>query len=330
MNIRYLGQYISQFRRLHPIAIDFNLVKGWHLSLKQLFQYQTIAELSHFLQYGGERTANQPSKVRNPLRCLVPFSVDHRKIPFFCVHPITGHVHSYYELAQKIQTKYRFIGIQSPMVDIDPPFFNNLETLAQHYVEAVQAEQSHGPYHLGGWSLGGLIAYEMAQILKKQKEEVQCLIIMDKDAYPYPFVHQDEHLLTYLFEEEEVPQEESFLQMNSTDQLNWLLSQHQVKERYNNNDPGWIKQHLEIIRDHIRLMSKHILQPYEGHLTVISSEDTANKTGNDPALGWRKLAKSVRAITVPGNHDSFIQEPLVERLASEILQNSPIINEVNT
>lgn len=304
--------------------------KGWHLSLKQLFQYQTIAELSQFLQYGGERTANQPSQVKTPLRCLVPFSVDHSKIPFFCVHPITGHVHSYYELAQRIQSKYRFIGIQSPMVDIDPPSFDNLETLAQHYVEAVQAEQPHGPYHLGGWSLGGLIAYEMAQILKKQKEEVQCLIIMDKDAYPYPFVHQDEHLLSYLFEEEDVPGEESFLQMNFTDQLNWLLSQHQVKKRYNNNDPGRIKQHLEIIRDHIRLMSKHILGPYDGHLTVIASQDTVNKTGNDPALGWRKLAESVRAITVPGNHDSLIQEPFVERLASEILQNSPIVKEVNT
>lgn len=304
--------------------------KGWHVSLKRLFQYQTIAELAQFLQHSGESPANQASQIRTPMRCLVPFSEDQSKIPFFCVHPITGSVHSYYALAQRIQVKYRLIGIQSPLAEAELPFFENLEALAQYYVEAVQALQPHGPYHLGGWSMGGMIAYEMAQLLRKQQEEVQCLIIIDKDAYKYPFEHQAEHLLSYLFEEEPISWRESFLQMNREEQLDWLVSQRKVQERYDGNDPVWIKQHLEVITNHIQLISKHIPKPYDGYLTLISSEDTVRRTGNDSALGWRKLSAGVRAVTLPGDHDSLIQEPLVERLAMAILQDSPIVKEVNS
>jgi surfactin synthase thioesterase subunit len=55
----------------------------------------------------------------------------------------------------------------------------SIEDMASHYLEALQTVQSEPPYLLGGWSLGGLIAFEMAQQLRKAGDEVGLLALID-------------------------------------------------------------------------------------------------------------------------------------------------------
>ena len=54
-----------------------------------------------------------------------------------------------------------------------------VEEMAERYVASIRRSYPHGPYSLGGWSVGGVLAYEMAQRLHAEGQEVRTLAIMD-------------------------------------------------------------------------------------------------------------------------------------------------------
>src|SRR5207245_3324372 len=98
---------------------------------------------------------------------------------FFCVHPAGAYVFCYTALARYLGPNQPFYGVQSLLTG---EHCNSLEDMAQHYVAAIQTVQPQGPYLLGGWSLGGGIAFEMAQQLHGQRQDVPLLPILDSDA----------------------------------------------------------------------------------------------------------------------------------------------------
>src|SRR5262249_55453963 len=59
------------------------------------------------------------------------------------------------------------------------PMFTAIESMAAHYVEELRAVQPEGPYLLGGWSMGGVVAFEMAQQLQRLEQEVKLLALVD-------------------------------------------------------------------------------------------------------------------------------------------------------
>ena len=54
-----------------------------------------------------------------------------------------------------------------------------MRELAAHYVQLISEEQRHGPYFLGGYSYGGLLAYEMASLLTEQNQRVEFVAMID-------------------------------------------------------------------------------------------------------------------------------------------------------
>jgi len=57
--------------------------------------------------------------------------------------------------------------------------WGGVRELAAHYVQLISIEQPHGPYFLGGYSYGGLLAYEMASLLTEQNQRVECVAMID-------------------------------------------------------------------------------------------------------------------------------------------------------
>jgi thioesterase domain-containing protein len=68
------------------------------------------------------------------------------------------------------------------LADVHAPLPTDLMTMAGEYVAAIKAEQPFGPYHLVGWSIGGMIAHAMAAIFQAQGDEVGLLVLLD--SYP--------------------------------------------------------------------------------------------------------------------------------------------------
>ncbi len=142
------------------------------LPLATLFQSPTIAELATVVQ--KDSSASWSS--------LVPIQPQGTRAPFFCVHAVGGNVLEYYDLARHLGPDQPFYGLQSRGLDGAQSPHERIDDMAAHYIKEVRELQPNGPYFLGGRSLGGIIAYEMACQLSAQGHEVALLALLD--SYP--------------------------------------------------------------------------------------------------------------------------------------------------
>nr|WP_227998432.1 non-ribosomal peptide synthetase [Nocardia australiensis] len=99
--------------------------------------------------------------------------------PLFCIHPIGGIAWSFAGLAAHLDQDRPIYGLQSPVLGSDEALPDSIEDWARRYVKEVRAVQPEGPYHLLGWSLGGVLAHAMAVQLQSEGQQVALLAMMD-------------------------------------------------------------------------------------------------------------------------------------------------------
>ena len=100
--------------------------------------------------------------------------------PLFCIHPIGGSVMCYAALAQFLPPGPAIYGIRAPGLfsEAEDPL-SSIGAMADRYILEIRAIQSHGPYRLLGWSLGGLVVREMACRLTLLGEELELAAMID-------------------------------------------------------------------------------------------------------------------------------------------------------
>jgi amino acid adenylation domain-containing protein len=146
---------------------------GAELPLSALFERPTVRRLAALLDGAPGRPAWSP---------LVPIHPAGDRVPLFFVHPIGGQVLCYAELARALGPDQPFYGLQAPDLTAVGDAETTLEEMAASYVEAIRGVWPSGPYLLGGWSFGGLVAFEMAQQLASAGEKVPLVAILDTAA----------------------------------------------------------------------------------------------------------------------------------------------------
>ncbi|HEX8275787.1 MAG TPA: amino acid adenylation domain-containing protein [Longimicrobiaceae bacterium] len=144
---------------------------GREVSLADLFRGATVERLARSLQ-GGAGPELPPSLVR--LR-------EGRETPFFCVHAAGGMAAAYLRLARGLDDR-PFYGLQARGLAPGESPDAGVEEMAARYLEAIRAVQPRGPYLLGGWSVGGTVAWEVARRLSDAGEEVALLALIDSWA----------------------------------------------------------------------------------------------------------------------------------------------------
>jgi phthiocerol/phenolphthiocerol synthesis type-I polyketide synthase E len=140
------------------------------LPLATLFEAPTIQDLAEILRNEA------PSDGWSP---LVPIQDSGSRPAFFCVHGAGGNVLIYRELSQNLGSDQPFYGLQSQGLDGAYPPLTRIEDMAALYVKAIRRRQPHGPYLIGGYCGGGLIAFEAAQQLRSEGEEIALLALLD-------------------------------------------------------------------------------------------------------------------------------------------------------
>jgi thioesterase domain-containing protein len=119
---------------------------------------------------------------RAPFSPLVPIQSSGSKTPFFCVHPVGGTTFCYLPLAQWMPKDRPFYGLQAFGVEAGTQPLHTVEEMAGRYVEKIREVQPQGPYLLGGWSMGGVIALEMSRQLTQAGESVESVILFDSSV----------------------------------------------------------------------------------------------------------------------------------------------------
>jgi thioesterase domain-containing protein len=145
---------------------------GGTVRVTDLFRYPTIASLAEYL----ETVTEIPSDATLPLAHLRSTG---SKPPLYLAHPIGGDVQQYRELVPLLREDRPVIALQNLDQGNGGREYATLDEMAAHYVKAISTAQPDGPYFIGGWSMGGVLAFEMAAQLKTQGKEVPFLVMID-------------------------------------------------------------------------------------------------------------------------------------------------------
>ncbi|MEU1428767.1 non-ribosomal peptide synthase/polyketide synthase [Nocardia sp. NPDC005746] len=118
------------------------------------------------------------------LDVLLPLRREGSAEPLFCIHPVGGISWSFAGLAAHLDADRPIYGLQSPALKADGVLPDSIEDWAAEYVAAIRAVQPSGPYHLLGWSLGGVLAHAVAVRLQGEGEQVATLAMLDSHLAP--------------------------------------------------------------------------------------------------------------------------------------------------
>ncbi len=114
-----------------------------------------------------------------PPSSLVPIQPDGPGRPFFAVPGHTGDVFCFVHLARNMGRDRPFHALEPPPLHADGDPVRLIEVLASEHVQKVLEAPVDGPLYLGGFCVGGLIAFEMARQLHFRGREVAELILFD-------------------------------------------------------------------------------------------------------------------------------------------------------
>jgi len=150
-----------------------------NLPLAVLLEAPTIAELAKKLRKEDTDKDDKKEHKTPSWSSLVPIRASGSKKPLFLVHGAEGNILLYREVTQHLGPDQPVYGLQSQGLNGDGRFLTTVEEMASHYLKEILEAQPHGPYFLGGYCLGGTIAYEMAHQLIAMGEKVEVVFMLD-------------------------------------------------------------------------------------------------------------------------------------------------------
>jgi thioesterase domain-containing protein/acyl carrier protein len=271
---------------------------GVSLPVATLFSHPTPEALALLVRSRG-------SAAEGPLVELRPGE----GAPLLLIHPIGGQVLCYAPLARRLDPELPIVAFQASP-DASPA---TLEELAAGYLEALRERQPAGPYRLAGWSMGGVVAYEMArQLAGAQAEEVASLVLIDPQLPPMAEV--DEATLLGRFGLDLLASRPgaavapaALAGLDPREGLEGLLRRAHRR--------GLLPEDLaledvqtawETFRRHHRLLVDYRPAGYAGPATLLRASGSPRSVGSVDAAGWQRLMPKLRVVDLDGDHYSLV------------------------
>ena len=296
-----------------------------------VLQHPTIEGLAGLLREGA---------VPARRRALVEMTTNGTKA-LFCVHPIGGDVLCYAHLARHLAGERAVHGLQVPDRDGEAPWAT-IEEMARHYVGCLRETQPAGPYALAGWSMGGVVAFEMARQLESAGAEVELLALIDATA-PRGDAHRDDlgggarvarfagdlaHLLALDLAATSI----DLTLLTIPEALAALPAEAERLGAPLGLDAAELARRFAIYE-----ANDHLLERYTGGacavpLTLfkavgsiaadtVSAPAASGTPAAAPDLGWSALATGpIEVLEVSGDHYSLLEEPQVHLVAAHLRQ----------
>jgi amino acid adenylation domain-containing protein len=302
------GHSLLAVRLLAQIRSRF----GVPLPLASIFQGSSVEKLARLLRSQASLMTFSP---------LVPIRSSGSSPPMFFVHPAGGGVLCFTDLAAQLGSDVPVYGLQARGHTIGQTPIDDVKEMAACYLEAIRGVQSRGPYHLGGWSFGGLVAFEMAQQLHEIGEPIGLVALLDAQGET---AHMEFDVATLISQNvsEHIPiSVEDLRSMEVDDQLSHVVN---LAKQRNLLPPDFtvadVERYVDVYRAHWNAGQRYVPQVYPGKLTLFRASDKPEEfIRQNPARGWDKLAlDGVDIIAVPGSHHSMIRNPHAEVLAERL------------
>jgi amino acid adenylation domain-containing protein len=308
-----------------------NLLKreGIEISVADMFKNPTVATLAEDIEI---------KRNEQMVQGFVPVRITGTRLPLFLVHENTGIDLWFSLLAEHIDPDIPVYGL--PAVPLGEKQLETVEALAARHIRAIRAVQPKGPYRIAGWSLGGILAYEIAAQLIGHDETVAFVGLLDvgkpsfkgrriKPQIPQsylldlcegvarevPLTDEQREILSILRKNAEQSQFEEVLQRAG--------EQGVLHEMFFGQPAEDIQQYIVRLIAHERAVEGYSPQsiPTRIHLFMAQDQPPAPPgAAHVHMMGWSEIipTRQIELVTVPGNHQSMMDQPHVKMLGEAI------------
>jgi thioesterase domain-containing protein/acyl carrier protein len=309
--------------------------KTWSVEfpISVLFEAPTIRRIAALVEAQGisATPGDAPAKRAEPARRFTHLVPMHQgeggpKTPFFLVAGMFGNVLNLRHLAHLLGQDRPFYGMQAKGLFGEDEPHRSVKEAARDYIAEIRAIQPHGPYMLGGFSGGGITAYEIAQQLTEAGEEVAALVMLDTPLPQRRALSRADRIAIQLQELRAGGFAYPFRWLAR--RIWWEFAKRRRKVDEAGESPVFHNAAIEAA--FLDSVAGYGLQPWAGPLALfrpplvgkwqlsagrlVNSERAYVTHDND----WSEWAPRLQVFEVPGDHDSMVLEPNVRVLAARM------------
>lgn len=305
---------------------------GERLPLSALFEYSTIEKLAKLLSIGKKTYSDT----------LVPLKPNGKKVPIYIIHGAGLNVLNFVNLSKHFDEDQPVYGIQGTEKSYDQ-WFNSIEEMASHYIDAIVKTDPNGPYALAGFSFGGVVAFEMTRQLKEQRKKVSLTALLDSyvDSSYYYETYQQKKLVRYYninlrrldYLKEMLLSWKAFKMRINGKKEHILKRYFGLKDIMTEQETLALEQFTEADRMVQKIVDRYHLKPQNFKLDLFRAEEDKHYKLDKTHLGWKKASlKDVIIHNIPGDHLDIVAPPndkVLARLLQDILDKRHLFNVLN-
>ena len=286
---------------------------GIKLPVVTLFQSPTIEQLGEVIKR-ADGVVGWDS--------LVPITTGGSELPFFCVHGVGGGVLDYADLAHLLGPEQPFYALQARGLDGLTLPDNRIEDMARYYVKSIRTVQPEGPYALGGYSFGGVVAFEMACQLCELGERVALLAMLETYApVDFRWLWTPKAILRFLGN---LPRwiKDVTRRYNGLSQVKSGLSSFRQSLTRRSVEAPELSERPTLVQAHLMAFKAYQPSIYSEHVTLFRVPGMALRRAYDPLFGWGEIAAGgVSVKMIPGAHYNILERPQVVILAEQLRES---------
>ncbi|HEX9668077.1 MAG TPA: alpha/beta fold hydrolase, partial [Thermoanaerobaculia bacterium] len=256
---------------------------GVQLPSNFLLETSTVADLAERIA-AAQPAAGEAAAVPRST-CLVRLQPGDGRPPLFMVHQVGGNVYTFRALGKELGRGQPLYGLRSLGLEPGEEPLAAVEAMAEHYLALLRETQPRGPYRLGGASMGGMVAYEMAQRLAAASERVALLALMDTPCGEQMPARPDE-------------------------------AEFEVAAGVTGPDAEQARRLMGVLRGNVHALFDYRLQPWAGPMVYFRAATRRPIDPPRPELPWIELVQGgIEIHLVPGDHETMHEPPNVSAMA---------------
>ena len=295
--------------------------------------------------------------LRNSEQVILPVndsarSVDLELPAFYCVHSLSGTTGDFLDLAQRLESTVRFYGIQAPPKQMENATFGaTIQSIADYYTDALVKFQPNGPFMLGGYCVGAVIALAIAKNLRGGGREVGPLIVIDGvpentgaglgDWTPRYLLELVRNLSRWTIHSD-------LMRSRSFQSLKWSISRHADAIRrgalglkrggklgggYSADGIMDVSRYPPAQKSFVNRLFASLFtydpKEYSGDVVVYEAKVTPLLYLPQIGRRWSEFAPQSKIVPIIGTHISMMHEPYVDALALDLRQRIAEFSSIN-
>jgi amino acid adenylation domain-containing protein len=300
---------------------------GLELPVMMIFQSPTIEKLADAIRTNVEI---------NIYPHAIPIIKENDNYPFFCVHGFGGGIVDYIWLARLIEPTQSFYGLEAKGINgLDEPH-ETIEEIAAFAINCMKVVQPSGPYFLGGYCYGGVIAYEMTRQIEAMGEEVALLAIFEGYApirsrflqnfkigalitfiSNLPFWFSDFMHLDFAHRSDRIQRVLRNLKKSLLNRGTFTTGIN--LEDFLDNSDNIPEIRRKVMETQLKASFIYEPKPIKTKITLFRGRRLSLRRSFDPKMGWGDLTREgVDIKMIDGSHLEVIVEPQVHSLARQL------------